>query len=111
MLALTVVAKFSTVVIYACKLLITLRPGPNVIKLFCPKYMNFALSHKGEKLARDKHTSILQKFRNYRQKSFITMAPGTNVIKHFYARKSVRKKLECLSRQTFSALSNIREQC
>jgi len=90
MLALTVVAKFSTVVIYGCKLLITLRPGPNVIKLFCPKFVKFALSHKGEKLAKDKRTSILQKFRNYRQKSFITMAPGANVMKLFMPVRIIR---------------------
>jgi hypothetical protein len=29
-----------------------------------------------EKLARDKHSGLLQKFVNYGQKSFITLAPG-----------------------------------
>ena len=36
-----------------------------------------------EKLARDKHSSLLQKSVIYRQKSFITLGPGVNVIKLF----------------------------
>ena len=54
-----------------------------------------------ERLARDKHSSLLRKFVNYTQKSFITLAPGPNVIKLFmtvidefsYARAFVPGKL------------------
>ncbi len=36
-----------------------------------------------EKLvARDKHSSLVRKYVNYRQKSFITLAPGPNVTKN-----------------------------
>jgi hypothetical protein len=36
-----------------------------------------------EKLARDKHTSLLQKSENYVQKSFITLAPLDSLKAHF----------------------------
>jgi hypothetical protein len=35
-----------------------------------------------ESLARDKHTSLLQKFVNYGQKRFITLGPGSTVVEH-----------------------------
>jgi hypothetical protein len=38
-----------------------------------------------ERLAMDKHSSLLQKFVNYRQKSFVTLGPVANVIKLFTA--------------------------
>jgi hypothetical protein len=36
-----------------------------------------------ERVAMDKHPSLLQKSVNYGQKSFITLAPGFNLIKLF----------------------------
>ncbi len=36
-----------------------------------------------ERLAKDKHSSLLQKSVNYGQKSIITLAPGPKVIKLF----------------------------
>jgi hypothetical protein len=36
-----------------------------------------------DKLAKDKHSSLLQKSVNYRQKSFITLTKGANAIKLF----------------------------
>jgi hypothetical protein len=35
-----------------------------------------------EKLAWDKHSSLQQKLVNYGQKSFVTLAPGSIVVKH-----------------------------
>jgi hypothetical protein len=36
-----------------------------------------------ERLARDKHTSLLRTFANYGRKSFVTLGPGQDVIKLF----------------------------
>jgi hypothetical protein len=36
-----------------------------------------------KRLSRDKHSSLVQKFKNYGQKSFMIFAPGTNVKKLF----------------------------
>ncbi len=74
---------------YRQKSFITLTPGANVIKLFSVRDLQiFVLSPtvswtRLEKLARDKHSVLLRKFVNYRQKSFITLTPGANVIKLF----------------------------
>jgi hypothetical protein len=38
---------------------------------------------KLENLARDKHSSLIRKFVNYRRKCFIPLAPGVKVIKLF----------------------------
>ncbi len=47
----------------------------------------FGFPHKHytrlEKLARDKHSSLLQKIVNYGQKSFITLVPGPMQLKEF----------------------------
>jgi hypothetical protein len=60
------------------------------------------LTHKNytrlAKLARDKHLSLLRKFINYGQKSFVTLAQGVIVMKLFL-RSSVmnfHNKPECL---------------
>ena len=37
-----------------------------------------------EKLARDKRNRLLQKFVYYVQKSFITLGPAANIMKHFF---------------------------
>jgi hypothetical protein len=50
---------------------------PNVIKLFCLQFTNLIVCEtKLEKLAKDKHSSLLQKFVNYGLKGFRTLAPG-----------------------------------
>jgi hypothetical protein len=36
-----------------------------------------------EQVAMDKHSSLLRKFVNYEQKSFITLGPGDNFMKLF----------------------------
>jgi hypothetical protein len=46
-----------------------------------------------KRLARGEHSSVLQKFTIYDLQSFITLAPGLNVIKLFL---SFRSKLKCL---------------
>jgi hypothetical protein len=51
------------------------------------------------KLAGNKHSSLLQKFINYGQKSLITLGPRAYVIKRFYCCKfrNFHNMLECLS--------------
>ncbi len=49
-------------------------------------------------LARHKHSSLLQIFVNYSLKSFITLGPGVNAIKHFSSSFKLQiNKLERLS--------------
>jgi len=42
-----------------------------------------------ERLARDKHSNLLQKFVNYEQKSFITSPPGDRIARK---KRRVRRK-------------------
>jgi hypothetical protein len=66
-----------------------LAPGPNVIKLFTDAIYKFSylarvfvrLSGKG--CQGQTHESLFCKFVNYKQKSFISLAPVPNVIKLF----------------------------
>jgi hypothetical protein len=61
---------------------------------------------RAENLARDKHSSLIQKFVNYGRKSFITLAPGVDSVKPFLRRYcSNKNKLECLSMSSFSCLT------
>jgi hypothetical protein len=58
-----------------------------------------------ERLFRDKHSSLLQKSANYRQKSFITLGPGACIIKLITAvLYDFCNKLECLSLASLSSL-------
>ncbi len=55
---------------------------PNVIRLFCPYFMSFhnkleRLSLQGFQAKSSKNSSLVQKFVNYRQKSFVTLALGS----------------------------------
>ncbi len=66
--------------------------GANVVILFPRDLGIFILSYsvcltRLEKLASDKHSSLLQKFVNHDKKSFITLGPVAKVIKAFYGRK------------------------
>jgi hypothetical protein len=45
------------------------------------------------KLAQEKYSSLLQKFVNYGQKSFITLAPGKNTLDYFSIVSVAKKKV------------------
>jgi hypothetical protein len=71
---------------YGPKRFSTFAPGPNTIKSFLPVIYKFLLSERMSvrlKLAMDKHSSLLQKIINYRQKSFIKLATGPKAINTF----------------------------
>jgi hypothetical protein len=60
-------------------------------------------------LARDKHSSLLQTFVNYRRKKFYNIGPWVNVIKLFTALiTNVCNELKC-SWQAFLALCKVCE--
>ncbi len=59
-----------------------LHSGPNVIKLFCPLFTDFCTELECLTLASfpaysNKHSSLVQKSVNHRQKKFKTLAPGS----------------------------------
>jgi hypothetical protein len=62
-------------------------PWANVIKLFCPWFMDFCTRLESicktrlEKFTKDKHSSLLRKSVIYGQKSFLTLGPGFIVLK------------------------------
>jgi hypothetical protein len=58
----------------------TLTPGTNIIKLFTDViyeflYLASVYLTRIDKLARDKHSSLLQKFVNYGRKTFYNIGP------------------------------------
>ncbi len=66
-------------------------PGPNVIKLFRPKFTNFRAKLERLSLASfpansNKQSSLVNKLVNYLRKCFIILALCAYIIKHFYGR-------------------------
>ncbi len=95
----------------------TLGRGVNVIERFLSDLRTLVQSQsvcqtRLKQLAKDKHSSVLQKSVMYGQKSFITLGPGVNVIEHFLCdlwifiqSKSVcQTRLEQLAKDKYSSL-------
>ncbi len=77
-----------TFINYGQKSFTILTPGANIKNFFVHNLSTFLLSQsifytRVEKLAKDKQSSLVRIFANYRQKSFIRSTPGANVIKLF----------------------------